>query len=215
MSNLISIKELYEDVEAIKKQDALNVLLNQSPKQEWVKMHPFIKGYKYLPIERIEYLLRSIFRNYRIEVTGQGTAFNGVWVTVRLHYMHPITGEWSYHDGIGAAQLQTAKGTSPADLVNINNGALAMAFPSARTEAIKNAAKSFGKMFGSDLNRADDIAYGIDLQLYDFNHQHPSWEKAVEAVRAGKYTIEQIESKYKMSPSDREIFINLVNTKKS
>lgn len=215
MSNLPTIKELYADLTEVKKHDALNVLLNQSPKQDWVKTHPFIKNYKYLPIERIEYLLRSIFRNYRIEVTGQGTAFNGVWVTVRLHYMHPITGEWSYHDGIGAAQLQTAKGTSPADLVNINNGALAMAFPSARTEAIKNAAKSFGKMFGSDLNRADDIAYGLDLQLYDFNPQHPSWDKALEAVRAGKYTIEQIESKYKMSPADREIFINLAQQKQS
>lgn len=213
MSNLISIKELYNDLESIKKQDALNARLNQKPKEGWVKTHPFIRGYKYLPIERIEYLLRSIFRNYRIEVTNQGTAFNGVWVTVRIHYIHPITGEWSWHDGIGAAQLQTAKGTSPADLANINNGALAMAFPAARTEAIKNAAKAFGKLFGSDLNRADDIAYGLDLQLYDFNPQHPSWDKAVEAVRDGKYSIEQIESKYKMSPSDKETFINLAQNK--
>ena len=213
MSNLISIKELYNDLESIKKQDALNALLNQEPKEAWVKTHPFIRNYKYLPIERIEYLLRSIFRNYRIEVTNQGTAFNGVWVTVRIHYIHPITGEWSWHDGIGAAQLQTAKGTSPADLGNINNGALAMAFPAARTEGIKNAAKAFGKLFGSDLNRADDIAYGLDLQLYDFNPQHPSWDKAVEAVRDGKYTIEQIESKYKMSPSDKETFINLAQNK--
>jgi hypothetical protein len=50
--------------------------MNQQPKQEWIKEHPFIKGYKYLPIERIEYLLKTIFKRYRIEITGQGTSFN-------------------------------------------------------------------------------------------------------------------------------------------
>ena len=63
-----------------------------------------------MPIERVEYLLKTIFKRYRIEITGQGTAFNGVWVTVRVHYVHPVTGEWEYHDGIGASQIQTKKG---------------------------------------------------------------------------------------------------------
>jgi hypothetical protein len=206
MSNLPAIQDLYLDKATTQKQDALVVLLNQAPAPEWVKVHPFIKGYKYLPIERVEYLLRQIFKAYRIEITGQGTAFNGVWVTVRVHYRHPVTGEWEFHDGIGACQLQTAKGTSPADLANINNGALSMAFPIAKTVAIKDACDHFGKLFGSDLNRKDDITYCIDLKLYDFNPQHPNWNKAVAAVKSGDYKIEDVQKRYDMTPETLQDF---------
>ncbi|MGL4758185.1 MAG: hypothetical protein ACRCXZ_02530, partial [Patescibacteria group bacterium] len=145
----------------------LNSLLNQPPPASWIKEHPFIKNHKYLPIDKTEHLLRKIFKQYRIEITGQGVAFNGVWVTVRVHFMSPITNEWSYHDGIGASQLQTAKGTSPADLININNGALQMAFPVAKTIAIKDACDMFGSLFGANLNRRDVIEYKMDHNLFN------------------------------------------------
>ena len=149
MSNLPKIKDIYSDKLTVQKDDVFVTLMNQPPQPKWVKEHPFIKGYKYLPIERVEYLLKTIFKRYRIEITGQGQSFNGVWVTVRVHYLHPITNEWDFHDGIGASQLQTSKGTSPADLGNINNGALSMAFPNAKTIAIKDACDHFGKLFGA------------------------------------------------------------------
>ena len=151
--NLPRIQDIYTDKITTQKNDAFVALMNQQPKETWVKTHPFIRGYKYLPIERVEFLLKTIFKRYRIEITGQGQSFNGVWVTVRVHYLHPLTGEWDFHDGIGASQLQTAKGTSPADLGNINNGALSMAFPMAKTIAIKDACDHFGNLFGADLNR--------------------------------------------------------------
>lgn len=119
--------ELFEGSDSLSEafaNDSLNAILSSQPKAEWVKEHPFIKNHKYLPIDKVEYLLRRIFKAYKIEITGQGTAFNGVWVTVRVHYLNPATGDWSFHDGIGASQLQTAKGTSAADLANINNGAI-------------------------------------------------------------------------------------------
>ena len=174
-------------------------LLNQNPDPKWVKEHPFIRGYKYLPIERVEYLLKSIFKNYKIEITGQGQSFNGVWVTVRIHYMHPLTGEWLFHDGIGAIQLQTAKGTSPADLANINNGALSMAYPHAKTLAIKDACDSFGCIFGSDLNRKDLINYELDLTLIDMDENHPNWSKVVQAIKDKTATLEQVKSKYNLT----------------
>lgn len=183
---LPKIKDIYSAPD-IWKADALMTLLNQPPKPEWVKEHPFVKGHKYLPIERVEYLLKTVFKRYRIEVTGQGTAFNGVWVTVRIHYNNPLTGEWDFHDGIGAAQLQTAKGTSPADLQNINNGALSMAFPIAKTLAIKDACDSFGKLFGSDLNRKDVINYENDLTLLPMDENHPNWIKVCDAVKSGNF----------------------------
>ena len=113
----------------------------------------------------MEFLLKKIFKRYSIEITGQGTAFNGVWVTVRVHYWNPTTDTMEHHDGIGACQLQTKGGSSPADLQNINNGALSMAFPIAKTLAIKDATDHFGSLFGADLNRKDVIPFQVDENL--------------------------------------------------
>ena len=163
MSNLPTIQDLHESNSiASYKNDQLNLLLNQEPKKEWVKDHPYIKGHKYVPIDKVEFMLRKIFKKYQIEITGQGTSFNGVWVSVRVHYYHPIEETMMYHDGIGAIQLQVAKGTSPADLSNINNGALSMAYPIAKTLAIKDACDMFGKLFGADLNRRDTMPFTSD-----------------------------------------------------
>lgn len=205
MSNLPKINDLYSDKLTTQRNDAFVTLMNQKPKEEWVKVHPFIKGYKYLPIERIEYLLKTIFKRYRIEITGQGQSFNGVWVTVRVHYLHPITGEWDFHDGIGASQLQTAKGTSPADLNNINNGALSMAFPMAKTIAIKDACDHFGNLFGADLNRKDIINYTIDLTLIELSPDHPNWQKVKEAVQSGNFTIDQVKTKYSINEENERL----------
>lgn len=199
MGSLPKIQDIYSDKLSVQKNDIFVTLMNQPPNQTWVKEHPFIRGYKYLPIERIEYLLKTIFKSYKIEITGQGQSFNGVWVTVRVHYLHPITGEWLFHDGIGASQLQTSKGTSPADLANINNGALSMAFPVAKTIAIKDACDSFGKLFGSDLNRKDIINYSLDTTLIPLDETHPNWDKVCQALKSKQFTIEDIANKYEIS----------------
>lgn len=200
---LPKIQDIYSIAE-IEKNDQLMVLLNQKPVEAWVKTHPFIKNYRYIPIERVEYLLKTIFKRYRVEITGQGTAFNGVWVTVRVHYLHPITGDWDFHDGIGACQLQTKQGTSPADLQNINNGAISMAFPIAKTVAIKDACDHFGKLFGSDLNRKDEIVYSVDLTLMPMDENHPNWDKVCQAVKSGNYTVKDIEEKYTLTDETKQ-----------
>jgi hypothetical protein len=163
-----TVAELFEQSDSLTTayaNDQLNALLSVQPPTSWVKEHPYIKNHKYLPIDKVEYLLRKIFKEFRIEVLSSGTAFNGVVVTVRVHYINPATGEWSYHDGIGAIQLQTAKGTSPADLANINNGALSMAYPLAKTLAIKDACDMFGNLFGANLNRRDVLQNAPDTNL--------------------------------------------------
>jgi hypothetical protein len=199
MSNLPKINDLYSDKLTTQKNDAFITLMNQQPKKEWIKTHPFIKNYKYLPIERIEFLLKTIFKSYRIEVLREGQSFNGVYVVVRVHYLHPLTGMWEFHDGIGASQLQTAKGTSPADLGNINNGALSMAFPIAKTIAIKDATDHFGNLFGADLNRKDVISYELDLTLIELTPDHPNWQKVKDALKSGNFTIEQVRTKYTLT----------------
>ena len=208
---LPKIQDLYSDKLEVQKQDLFMSLMNQEPKKEWIKTHPFIRGYQYLPIERVEFLLKTIFKNYKIEITGQGQSFNGVWVTVRVHYQHPITGEWSFHDGIGASQLQTAKGTSPADLANINNGALSMAFPNAKTIAIKDACDSFGRLFGADLNRKELITYSADLTLIPMDENHPNWDKVVSAIKDGTATLEQVKQKYNLTQESENELTNIQN----
>ena len=172
MSKLPTIAELFNDnLEEAYKNEQLNLLLNQQPPASWVKKHPYIKDYNYLPIDKIEYLLRRVFKQYKIEVLREGTSFNGVYVVVRVHYLNPITNEMCYHDGIGAQQLQTKQGSSAADLANINNGALSMAFPIAKTIAIKDACDHFGNLFGANLNRKDTVAYTPDKSVIDAKEQ--------------------------------------------
>lgn len=147
--------------------ESLNAILNVEPPQKWIKKNPYADNSLYIPIDKVEYLMRKIFKKWRVKITGQGTSFNGVWVTVRVRYYDPSLAEWTYQDGIGAAQLQTKKGTSPADLANINNGAIAMAFPIAKTEAIKDACHLIGNIFGANLNRKDTLAFSPDTEIID------------------------------------------------
>lgn len=157
------------DLTTAEKSNNLMVLMNQEPIEQWVKDHPFIKmevdgkrvPYRYLPIARIEFLLRRIFVNYKIEVLKTGLLLNSVECTVRVHYLHPITNEWLFHDGVGCQELQTAKDTGALklDMSNINKSAVQMALPIAKSIAIKDACDHFGKFFGGDLNRKDAINY--------------------------------------------------------
>ncbi|MFK7947831.1 MAG: hypothetical protein AB8G11_09585 [Saprospiraceae bacterium] len=163
-NNLPILKDLVNDIALYEKSDELNFLLNQEPPKKWVKEHPYVRGHKYVPIDKVEYLMRKIFKKYRIEILREGTSFNGVFVCVRVHYLNPVSNDWDFHDGIGAIHLQVKKGSSPSDLANINNGALSMAFPLAKTLAIKDACDMFGKLFGSDLNRRDTLAASMDAK---------------------------------------------------
>lgn len=173
-----TIQELYENTDLAIKHDDFNVLMNQEPPASWVKVNKYAGNSHYLPVEKVEWLLRRIFKQFRVEITGQGVAFNGVWVTVRVHYVHPVTEKWEYHDGIGAEALQVKSGSSPADLANLNKGALAMAFPLAKSQAVKDACHHFGKAFGADLNRKDVIPYNPDEKLHNVKR-----EKEIDRLR--------------------------------
>lgn len=74
-----------------------------------------------------------------------------------------------------------------------------MAFPVAKTRAIKDATDHFGKLFGSDLNRKEEIGYSFDVTLIDFDENHPNFEKAITAIKDGKATISQLKTKYNIT----------------
>jgi hypothetical protein len=135
--------------------------------------------------------------------------FNAVYCEVRVHYLHPVLNEWSWHDGVGAQELQVKAGSSPAQLENLNKGAVAMALPIAKSQAIKDACDHLGKLFGSDLNRKEQIAYVQDSTLKPMTPNHPLWAKAVEALKSGTATIEAIEAKYILSDQNKKLLCEL------
>jgi len=196
------------DLEKLVKQNKVMVALNQDPPSEWVKQHPYIKNFNYLPIERVEWLLKTFFNgNYKVEVLKTGTILNAIEVTVRIHYKSIASNEWLYHDGVGAKEIQTTSGSGSLklDLSNINRGAVEMALPIAKTIAIKDACDHFGKLFGSDLNRKVQLSYTEDTRLQPIDTESEIWPKILEAVKSGKYTIEQIEKKYTLTNNAKQI----------
>jgi len=172
--------------------DEFNTLINQNPPVKWIKTNPYANNSKYLPIDKVELLLRKIYKDVDIEVLREGVMFNALYVTVRIHYTHPVTGEKGFKDGTGAKQIQTKKGSSPSDMANINNNAVEMALPIAKTNAIKDATHTLGRIFGGDLNRKDVLEEKLDETL-----QNKKWEVERERILIA------IENGHK--PTDEEV----------
>ena len=159
-----SLQELYDDRDIAIKQNQLNIVLNASPKPEWVKVHPFVKNLKDLPIERVEYLLTMIFSKWWVEVKEIKVLANSIVVCVRLFVKNPITGDIDYQDGVGAVPIQVQKGHPATAFEFMNSSAVQIGAPAAKSYAIKDAAEQFGRIFGKDLNRKDAIEYVDRLQ---------------------------------------------------
>lgn len=168
----LKIADLNGDIEAAIKNDQFKFILNQEPNPKWLKDHnSATKKQKdargnirevpaqYLPIDKHEILLDYIFQEWRIEVKEVQQLFNAIAVTVRVHYKNPMTKEWSFHDGVGANILQLNKDSAASDLGNIKANAVMIGLPAAKSYAIKDACEHLGKLFGRDLNRADQTMY--------------------------------------------------------
>lgn len=158
---LPTLAELHADLPAAIKNDKLNCLLHQPPSASWLKKFPpemKIKG-EYLPIDKVQILLTTIFQEWYPEVISYSALFNAVAVHVRLHYKNPLTLEWQFKDGVGAAPIQVDAGKSASDLSAIKSKAIQIALPIAKTAAIKDAAEELGPLFGRDLNRKDTIMF--------------------------------------------------------
>lgn len=169
---LPSIAEVYaagENMPVLQKDSVLQVLLNQPPDPKWLKEHPYAKKEvinehgqkvkvpcKFIPIERIEWLIINIFIKYKVEIKWSKLVANSIEVAVRLHYYDHIMNEWLWQDGIGAQPLQTDQGCGAVDFNHIKSNAVQIATPAAESYAVKDAAEKIGKIFGKDLNRAEN-----------------------------------------------------------
>ena len=196
---LPTLKDLHHDESVAFKNDQLNLLLNQPTPKKWIKDHPFAKSVKYIPIDKVEFLLTRIFQEWKVEIISYSALFNSVSCHIRLHYKNPISGEWSFHDGVGAVGVQTDAGKSAADLGAIKQDAVMKALPAAESYAIKDAAEKLGILFGKNLNRKDTIgfagAYSKDEkapaeddwsvlnELYNLKEENLTEEEKINAER--------------------------------
>lgn len=157
---LPTLPDLLNDRDMAQRQTALGVLLNAEPPAAWLKEHPMARGVKYLPIERVEWLLTRIFMQWRVEILNVSILGNSVVTTIRLHYYDPyISGGWQWTDGVGAAPLQTDKGAGAIEFDRLKNDSVMKAAPASKSFAVKDAAENLGRIFGKDLNRKTVLNY--------------------------------------------------------
>jgi len=221
--SLPTITELYGDsnLEVIRRKNDLNVLLNQKPKKDWLLKHPMAKkdalnaegkkvkvAIEYISIQRIEWLLTTVFLDWRVEVKEVQLIANSVAVTITLWYLDPTTKKWNQQDGVGAAPLQTDKDAGATDWQSIKSNAVMIGLPAAKSFAVKDAAEQLGKLFGKDMNRFDDIAYSNLRDQFGSNDQ----DKLLATIK----TIESIEAlnqfHFELSPQQKTKVIDVALT---
>lgn len=171
LTKLPTLQELLIDNEDSLKQNALTVLLNQDPPAKWLVQHPMIRDYRYIPIEKIEYLLTKIYPRWWVEIRNTQIVANSVVVTVRLHVINPLTGAEEWQDGVGAAPVQTDKGAGATDWNSVKTDGVQKAAPAAETYAVKDAAEKFGKIFGRDVARKGSMNYTDLLKKSTLNDE--------------------------------------------
>lgn len=156
---LVSFKELKSDLALASRLDEYKKLLNFPPPEKWVKRNPYAGNSKYLPIEKCELLLDTIYQEWKVEILKSEHVLNSFIVTVRLHYLHPVTNQWMFHDGIGADDFQLNSGVTKFSLDEMKSGAIKMSAPKAKSAAISDASHHLGRLFGKDLNRKDIVDF--------------------------------------------------------
>lgn len=214
ITKLPSLQEIYSDKGAVIKQNQLNIILNAEPKKEWIKTHPMTKQ-NYIPIERQEYLLTMIFGKWRLEVKEVKLIANSVQVTVRVHVLDPISGEWDWQDGVGAVPIQIKKGSGGAiDFSNMNSNAIQIGAPAAESYAFKDAVEKFGKIFGKDINRKDGVQYIDRIHAMIDSMQESNMSKVlVEQIRAAT-TEDQLKQIWEQNQGLGKEFAKLITEQK-
>jgi hypothetical protein len=139
--------------------------LNSNP--SFVKPTPDGRAFQ-VPISHIEMTLDEMFfglwstENFRWQVIS-----NEVVGCIDLIVTHPVNGKELRRTGSASMQIMTdavpdsikhdakLKNQWQLSVENKKPNAMGLGFPNLKSECIKNACKSLGKIFGRDLNRKD------------------------------------------------------------
>ena len=183
-------------------------VLNSDPHPSWVKTHPFIKGYKYIPIEIQRSILDLLFERWDVEIVSFEQVLNSCVVHVRMRF-YSDGKIVRVIDGIGADGLQTDKGSSALDFSKLKAASLQMAMPKARVYAEKNALNDLGVIFGSSLNK-DEFGNVLDAAL-DLQERGLS---VTDAVSASETVADLMDLYQSLSKDERMLYQSAFTAKK-
>jgi len=155
-----------DNLEALQK---FQQMLNAAPDQVGIEKTPDGKAFT-LVISHVETTLDEMFfGHWRTENFKWERMANEVVGSLDLVVIHPITGYELRRTGAGSIVIMVDR--APQNLDNIERNrwalnadnkkpnALDLAFPKLKTECLKNAAVSLGKLLGRDLNRKNVDLY--------------------------------------------------------
>lgn len=128
--------------------------LNAAPNPDEVRTNQHAGNTLYLPISYIEMSLDELFFGlWETKDFKWQTMANEIVGSITLRVFHPVANQWIERTGASATMIRQQKGAGITDLNAKIHNALEMDFPHLKADCIVNAAKSFGKSFGRDLNR--------------------------------------------------------------
>lgn len=131
--------------------------LNSKPPSSAMKQKD---GVNYLPISYYEMTLDSLyFGMWKTTNESTNIIANEIIVRLELHVFHPIAKVWITRVGVGASMIQQARGADVTDINSKYKNTMGKDYPSAKSEAVKNAAKSLGKIFGRDISRKKEAVH--------------------------------------------------------
>ena len=197
---LPKIADIYSDKALVTKQNELNIILNAEPHPSWIKEHPMVSWLKYLPIERVEYLLTCIFSRWESHIKEVKLIANSVVVTVELRCQNPLDPtDWIIQTWVWAMPIQVNKGKWAIDFNEMKSWAIQIWAPAAESYAIKDAAEKFWRIFWKDLNRKDVMSYIDRIQNTNELMEKQSIIEELESAS----TIEEL---YKIWVHIRQVF---------
>lgn len=191
-----------------KRAEKMVSLLNNNPLAENIKINSQANNSKYLPISFVENKLDEIFfglwqiKNFRWQVIA-----NEIVGSIELGVYHPVLKEWIWREGAGATMILQKKGADITDIGAKHKNTLVKDFPHLKTECLKNAARSLGKIFGRDLNRdLEDTYTPITEQI---NNEASAIEKLEECeTPAALNKLWQLNPQWHKTPAVRTAFGN-------
>lgn len=129
--------------------------LHTPPKPEEIRTNQFAGNTLFLPISYVEMSLDELFFGlWETKDFKWQTMANEIVGSITLRVFHPVANQWIERTGASATMIRQQKGAGITDLNAKIHNALEMDFPHLKADCVVNAAKSFGKSFGRDLNRA-------------------------------------------------------------
>lgn len=163
------MQAVHPTAEWFKQADEFQKLFSKKPAPGAIKKNKFANDSEYVEIGYIEMKLDQITKGlWNTEVKDVKLIGNSICVTIRLSVFHLSYKTWIHRDGVGACPIEVKSGSSPVDFSQITAKAIQKNLPVAKTEALKNAAKSLGNVFGRHLNRQFQHEYVVEPQLEQF-----------------------------------------------